>query len=148
MARPEEVKGVAAFRKAKTGKEMIRSWACQTPGRKTDELEEALSRMCEKRPDLIEHYAQKPLADLMDRGILNRKTREMLMIATLMAMGDAIGVVAHVQNAVAAGVTEEELWEVVAVVMYEYGKRSCAAGVMLQQGMEAVEKNGVKLYKP
>ena len=148
MARPEEVKSVEAFRKAKTGVEMIRSWASQTPGRKTGELEKIMELMCDKRLDLVEHYAQKPLADMMDRGILDRKTREMIMIGVLMGMGDGLGVVAHVQNAVAAGVTSEELWEVVAIVMYEAGKHSIGAGVMLTQGLEACEKNGVTLYKP
>ena len=148
MARPEEAKSVEAFRKAKTGVEMIRSWASQTPGRKTAELEKLLERMCDTRLDLFEHYAQKPLADMMDRGILDRKTREMIMIGVLMGMEDVTGVVAHVQNAVAAGVTEEELWEVVAIAMYEAGKHSLSAGAMLTQGLEACEKNGVTLYKP
>jgi alkylhydroperoxidase/carboxymuconolactone decarboxylase family protein YurZ len=148
MARPEEVKSVKAFRAAKTGDEMIRSWASQTPGRNTDGLVEAMRYVSEQRPELIKHYAQDPLADLMDRGILDRKTREMIMIGVLMERRDQLGVTAHVENALAGGVTEKELQEVAAIVIYEAGKCALAAMVMLDQALKTAKKDGVTLYKP
>ena len=148
MARPEESKAVKAFRAAKTGEEMIRSWASQTPGRNVDDLVKRLAYVSEKRPDLIKHYCQDPLADLMDRGILDRKTREMVMIAILMERKDDGGVAAHVQNALAGGVTEEELQEVAACVMYEAGKCSIRAMTLLSDALAIAKKNGVTLYKP
>ena len=148
MARPEEVKAVKAFRDAKTGEEMIRSWASQTPGRNVEGLVEAMKYVSEKRPDLIEHYAQRPLADLMDRGILDRKTREMVMIGILMERRDQLGVTAHVENALAGGVTEEELQEVAACVIYEAGKCALAAIVMLDVALQTAKKDGVTVYDP
>ena len=99
---------------------------------------------------LLKNYTQDPLADIMDRGILDRKTREIVFIAIQMVWPDAgIGVTAHVQNALAAGVTKEELMEVAACVVYEFGKR--AAGLtcmMLDQALKTAKANNVTLYKP
>ena len=150
MARPDEVKAVKAFRSAKTGEEIIRSWAYHTPGRKVDALVD-LMKVYSDDPKigfpLLKRYAQDPLADIMDRGIFDRKTRELIMIGILMTMDDSIGVSAHVQNALAAGATKEEFMEVCALVCYEIGKgamgRTC---VYIDQALKTASTNNVKLY--
>jgi len=147
MARPEEVKAVKAFKDAKTGEEMVRSWASQTPGRNMDGLVEAYKLFSERRPDIIETWAHRPLQEIMDRGTLDRKTRELCLIAILLTMESELGVAAHVQNAKAGGVTEEEMLEVAALVCYEWGKRgSLRTCRCLTEGFNRAE--GVTLYNP
>ncbi|MFC1929948.1 hypothetical protein ACFLW6_03705 [Chloroflexota bacterium] len=77
MARPEEVKAVEAFKRAKTGEEMVMSWAYQSPGRNIEPVVEAFRLLIDRRPDIIETWSHRPLQDIMDRGILDRKTRSL-----------------------------------------------------------------------
>ena len=111
MARPEEAKAVQAFKEAKTGEEMVRSWGAQSPGREMDSLVDVYRLFIDNRPDIIETWAHRPLQEIMDRGILDRKTRELCFLAILLAWQRHYGVIAHVANAKAAGVTDEEILE-------------------------------------
>ncbi len=147
MARPEEAKAVQAFKDAKAGEEMVRSWGAQSPGREMDSLVDVYRLFIDNRPDIIETWAHRPLQEIMDRGILDRKTRELCFLAILLAWQRHYGVIAHVANAKAAGVTDEEILEVAALVCYEAGK--CASSNCSLSLTEAFKKaENVTLYEP
>lgn len=147
MARPEEAKGVKAFKNAKTPKEMVYSWASQSPGRPMEKQWEVISTFAEKAPWILEYYAQRGLENVMDRGVLDRKTRELIMIGMLLVLKDGDGVGAHVANAKAAGVTEEELAAVAEIACYEASKTMCMSTLVnLKKAWEYAKD--VTLYKP
>lgn len=153
MARPEEIKGVKAFRDAKTGEEMIRAWAFQTPGRNVEQLVELFKFYTEDSDiglPMFKRYAHDTLTEIMDRGILDRKTRELVFIAIQLVWPDAgVGVTAHVQNALAGGVTKEEIMEVAACVCYEVGKRTVGyTCINLGEAFKVAKANNVRLYDP
>jgi alkylhydroperoxidase/carboxymuconolactone decarboxylase family protein YurZ len=138
MARPEEAKAVRAFREARTPREKVYSWGSQTPGRDMEGLYQALELFADKAPWLIDSYAHNPLADIMDRGILDRKTRELVLIGMMLVMREPGGVVAHVANGLAAGLTEEEIIAVAECACYEGGKPMVVAcSEMLTQAFAA-----------
>ena len=83
----------------------------------------------------------------MDRGILDRKTRELIMIGMLLVMKDFDGVQAHVANAKAAGVTEEEFAAVIEIACYEASKTQCIAALVAMQRAWEYSKD-VTLYEP
>jgi len=147
VARPEEAKALQAFKDAKTPKEMVNSWASQTPGRPMEGQWEAIAPLAEKAPWILEYYAQRGLEKIMDRGVLDRKTRELIMIGMLMLMNDPYGVSAHVANAKAAGVTEEEVAAVAEIACYEASKVMCMNVHMQMKQAYDYAKN-VTLYKP
>ncbi|MFC1929691.1 carboxymuconolactone decarboxylase family protein [Chloroflexota bacterium] len=147
MARPEEAKAVKAFKDAKTAEEMVRSWASQSPGRDIEPVVQACRYFIDKRPDLIERYAHRGLQEIMDRGTLDRKTRELVFIAILLQMESELGLVAHVANAKAAGATEEEICEVAAIVCYEAGKHTSVISSKIV-GNAMQKTANVKIYKP
>ncbi len=147
MARPEEAKAVQAFKEAKTAKEMVYSWASQSPGRPMDKMWESIAPCAEKAPWMIEHYAHRGLQDLMDRGVLDRKTRELVFIGMLMVMNEPQGVAAHIANAKAAGVTEEEILAVAEMACYEAGK--CMVMSVLASVKDGYEySKNVTTYEP
>jgi len=147
MARPEEAKAVEAFKKAKKPKEMVDSWASQTPGRPMERQWEIISTFAEKAPWILEYYAQRGLQNIMDRGVLDRKTRELIMIGMLMVLKDSDGIAAHVANAKAAGVTEEELAAVAEIACYEASKTMCIS-VLVNLKKSWEYSKDVTLYKP
>ena len=144
--RKDEKKVMDAFRNGKEGADIIRSWVAGTPGAKTDHLEAALDRMLKKRPEFLHYYANEPYAAFIERGVLDRKTRELVMLGVLMALEDALGVDLHVSMGLGAGATEEEMWEVAAIVVYERTKKAIGSHVMLSMGLDTAEKNEVKKY--
>lgn len=146
MARLEETQAVKAFRDAKTAKEKIYSWGSQSPGRDMGGLYQVLKLFADKAPWIIENYAHKPLADIMDRGVLDRKTRELIFIAMMIVMREPAGVVAHVANGLAAGLTEEEIIAVGELACYEGGKiMAVACSEMLTNAFEACKD--IKVYE-
>jgi alkylhydroperoxidase/carboxymuconolactone decarboxylase family protein YurZ len=147
MARPEEAKAVQAFRDAKTPKEMVYSWAAQSPGRSVDKMWESIAPYAEKAPWMVEQYAHRGLRDLMDRGVLDRKTRELVFIGMLMVMKEPQGVAAHIANAKAAGVTEKEILAVAEMACYEAGK--CMVMSVLASVKDGYEySKDVTIYQP
>ncbi len=147
MARPEEAKAVKIFKDAKTPKEMVESWASQTPGRPMGKQWEVISTFAEKAPWILEYYAQRGLENIMDRGVLDRKTRELVMIGMLLVMKDIDGVAAHVANAKAAGVTEEEFAAVIEIACYEASKTQCMSALVAMKNAWEYAKD-VKTYEP
>jgi len=147
MARPEEAKAVEVFKKAKTPKEMVDSWAAQTPGRPMERQWDIISTFAEKAPWILEYYAQRGLQNIMDRGVLDRKTRELIMIGMLMVLKDSDGIAAHVANAKAAGMTEEELAAVAEIACYEASKTMCIS-VLVNLKKSWEYSKDVTMYKP
>lgn len=147
MARTEELQAVKAFRDAKTAKQKIYSWGSQTPGRDMEGLYRALELFADRAPWIIDNYAHDPLADIMDRGVLDRKSREMIFIAMMLVMREPAGVIAHVANGLAAGLTEEEIIAIAECVCYEGGKcMAVACSEMLTNAFEACKE--VTVYVP
>ncbi|MBT7951228.1 MAG: carboxymuconolactone decarboxylase family protein [Gammaproteobacteria bacterium] len=147
MARPEEAQAVKTFREAKTGKEKVHSWGAQSPGRNMDGLYQTLELFADKAPWIIDNYAHDPLADIMDRGVLDRKSREMIFIGMMLVMREPGGVVAHVANGLAAGLTKEEIIAIAELACYEGGKvMAVACSDMLSQAFEACKD--VTVYEP
>lgn len=147
MARPEEARGVQKFEEAKTAEEKIRAWGCQSPGRDMDRVVESWRLYIDRKPEIIESFAHKPLWEIMDRGILDRKSRELIMLALMMQIGTVNGTVGHVANAKAAGITEEEIMEVAAIVCYEGCKDAAAKTCALLT--EAFKRTAnVTVYRP
>jgi alkylhydroperoxidase/carboxymuconolactone decarboxylase family protein YurZ len=147
MARAEETRAVKAFREAKTAKEKVYSWASQSPGRNMEGLYQTLELFADKAPWIIDNYAHDPLADIMDRGVLDRKSREMIFIGMMLVMREPGGVIAHVANGLAAGLTQEEIIAIAELAAYEGGKcMAVACSDMLSQAFEACKD--VTVYEP
>lgn len=146
MARPEEARAVKAFRDAKTGKEKVYSWGSQSPGRDMEGLYQVLKLFADKAPWLIDTYAHDPLADIMDRGVLDRRTRELVFIGMMLMVKDHGGVTAHVANGLAAGLSEEEIIAVAECACYEGGKPMVVACSQMLTNAFAACKN-VSVYQ-
>ena len=105
MPRPEEVEVVAAMKAAKTGEEILASWAKQRPGYNPgDKGDPSLDFWVKRRPDMLHTYAQNQLTGLLDRGILDPKTRYLLLVGLYMMNDHYDGVMPQACNAKAGGV--------------------------------------------
>jgi alkylhydroperoxidase/carboxymuconolactone decarboxylase family protein YurZ len=147
MARPEEAKAVQQFKKAKTPKEMVYSWASQTPGRPIDREWEAIGPIAEKAPHIVEYYAHRGLEQMMDRGVLDRKTRELVFIGMMFMLNEQPGAAAHIANAKAGGVTDEEILAVGEIATYVGAKVTTMRVLTSIKNANDYAKN-VTLYKP
>ena len=76
---------------------------------------------------MLHTYAQNQLTGLLDRGILDPKTRYLLLVGLYMMNNHWDGVLPQACNAKAAGATDEELMEVAFCVLL-LGGQSQAAG--------------------
>lgn len=121
MARPEEEKVVKAMKEAKTAEEMIKSWASQRPGFVPPAVNE-LDLYIRRKPEMISTYAHNQLTQLIERGILDPKTRYLIIIACYIMLDHWQGILPQCCNAKAAGATEEEIMEVAFITCYAVGK--------------------------
>ena len=119
MARPEDEKIVKAMKEAKTAREMVLSWGTQAPGRDMQRSLDAFKLFVDRKPEMIETFAKNPLTQVIDRGILDRKTRCLVLLGIVMAMESKSGIIPQYNNAKAAGCTEEEVMEVAFLVTYQ-----------------------------
>jgi alkylhydroperoxidase/carboxymuconolactone decarboxylase family protein YurZ len=71
---------------------------------------------------MLHTYAQNQLTGLLDRGILDPKTRYLLLVGLYMMNSHWEGVLPQACNARAAGASDEELMEVAFCVCYSVGK--------------------------
>ena len=126
MARKEETNAVKVMKEAKTAEEMVRSWGAQTPGRDMERTLELFKLYVERKPEMIRVFCHTPTMEPTDRGIMDRKTRELVLLGILMAIGSKEGILAHIANGRAAGCTEEEMLEVAYLAAYQAGKTSVA----------------------
>ena len=125
MARPEEEHIVKAMKKAKTGEEMMKSWYTQRPGASEAGAEAQATPLhfwAKRKPEMISTYAHNQLMQLLDRGILEPKTRYLIILACYMMEGCWRGILPQMCNAKAAGATEEEIMETAFLACYAVSK--------------------------
>ena len=86
MPRPEEVEVVKAMKAAKTGEEILASWAMQRPGYKPGAKGDPTPGLLgpQQGPEMLHTFAQNQLSQLLDRGILDPKTRYLLLVGLYM----------------------------------------------------------------
>ena len=118
MARPEELDIVKAMKEAKTAREMVMSWGTQAPGRNMERTLKAFQLWVDRKPEMMEVFAQIPLSRVIDRGILDGKTRSLVLLGMTMAMGSKEGVITQCANAKGAGCSEEEIMEIAHLACY------------------------------
>ena len=115
MVRPQEVKVLKAMKEAKTAEEMTRSWMTQRPdyaGSPSGGFDFYIKR----KPEMVSTYAHNQLTQMIERGILDPKTRYLVILACYMMANHWEGLLPQCCNAKAAGATEEEILEVFRVV--------------------------------
>jgi alkylhydroperoxidase/carboxymuconolactone decarboxylase family protein YurZ len=123
MPRPEEVEVVKAMKAAKTGEEILASWAMQRPGYVPGAGgDPTLDFWVHNKVEMLHTFAQNQLSQLLDRGILDPKTRYLLLVGLYMMTNHWDGVLPQACNAKAAGATDEEIMEVAFCVCYSVGK--------------------------
>ena len=117
----EATKKMAA---AKTGKEILDSWAALNPtGTEIPQgTWEQFGIFAEKAPQILDFYCHRPLAWAMENGVLDAKTRELILVALCTVREEGQGLVFHVPAALGVGCTEEEVLEAVHLGCYEFGK--------------------------
>lgn len=146
MPRPEEVEVVAAMKAAKTGEEILASWAKQRPGYGKPPDDPTLDFWVENKPEMLFTFAQNQLTQLLDRGILDPKTRYLILVACYMTNNHWDGVLPQACNAKAAGATDEEIMEVAFCVCYSMGKAkmqesgACLAKIFASPTFQSIEK--------
>lgn len=118
MARPEESDIAKAMKEAKTARDMVLSWGTQAPGRDMERSLKVFQLWLERKPEMIDVFAQNILWRVIDRGILDGKTRSLVLLGIVMAMGSKEGVIAQCANAKGAGCTEEEIMEIAYLACY------------------------------
>jgi alkylhydroperoxidase/carboxymuconolactone decarboxylase family protein YurZ len=147
MARKEEAKSVQAFKNAKTPKEMVYAWASQTPGRPIEKEWAAIESVANRMPDIFEYYTHRGLEKMMDKGTLDRKTRELVFIGIMLALNEQPGMAAHVANARAGGVTDEEIMAVAEIAAYA-GSKVAMMRAMFSLKNAFEHAKDVTVYKP
>jgi 4-carboxymuconolactone decarboxylase len=126
---------------AKTGREMLESWQELVGDGDIDDIKQVFNIFAEKMPSMLARFTQEPLVESMARGALDPKTRELVLLGMLAAMQCGPGIVFHVQGAVHAGATEEEILEVMFLSAYEHAKvQTAAIGQSLEEGLKRARK--------
>jgi alkylhydroperoxidase/carboxymuconolactone decarboxylase family protein YurZ len=122
MVIKEDAEVLKAMKAAKTGEEMVLSWMSQAPGRDKKKDLESLRLFIEKKPEMIQAYAHNQLTQITDRGILDRKTRYLVIIGIYISQRHWRGLLPQCCNARAAGATDEEILEVAFLANYGASK--------------------------
>ena len=145
MARPEEAKWVQKMREG-TWKDKMFAWGFQTPGRDMQRSLQTWGFWIDKKPEIFEALHTQ-YEEIVDRGIFDRVTRELMLLSAGMGKeGLTSGIISHWQNAKAAGVTEEVMYELGAIAAYMAERRAAASiGAALSEVFN--ESSGDKLWK-
>jgi len=125
VVRKGEEKVAKAMKEAKTAEEMVSSWYTQRPGCKGGPITgepDPLELYKKRKPEMVYTYAHNQLTQLVERGILDPKTRYLIILGCYMIAEHWRGVPWQVCNAKAAGATEEEIMEVAHIVCYAVSK--------------------------
>lgn len=122
MARPEDVQVAKAMKEAKTARDMVLSWATQRPGASMEGGLNGLRLYLERKPEMVETFAHNQLTQVIDRGILDGKTRYLVILGIYMALRHWRGMSPQCCNAKAAGCTDEEIMEVAFLAAYGVSK--------------------------
>ena len=137
MVRPEEEKVLKAMKEAKTAEEMTRSWMAQRPGYEGSPSG-GFDFYIKRKPEMISTFAHNQLTQMVDRGILDPKTRYLVILACYLMVEHWDGVFPQCCNAKAAGATEEEIMEVAFLTCYATGKSKMVdTGLALGKAFES-----------
>jgi AhpD family alkylhydroperoxidase len=137
MTSEREIKQAEALRNAKTGQEMLDSWQTLVGDGNIDDIKQVFQVYADKMPELLSFYTQQPLAASVERGTLDPKTRELVLVGMLAAMQCGPGVVFHIQGAIHEGASEEEIMEVIFLSSYQHGKVQAASlGQSVEEGLK------------
>ncbi len=136
MTSEREKQQAEAIRNAGSGQAMLDSWQTLVGDGDIDDNKKVFQVYADKMPELLSYYTQQPLASSLDRGVLEPKTRELILVGMLAAMQCGPGVVFHIQGAIHEGATEEEIMEVIFLSSYQHGKVQAAAmGQSVEEGL-------------
>ncbi len=149
MVRAEEVHVLKAMKEARTALEMKKSWHAQRPGYKDPPGASELDLYTQRKPEMVHTFAHNALTQLVDRGILDPKTRYLVISACYMMQGQWGGLLKMLSNAKAAGATEEEMMEVAFIACYSVSKHMLVGtGGALQKVFENPIFQNIKPQQP
>ncbi|HPD60801.1 MAG TPA: carboxymuconolactone decarboxylase family protein [Thermodesulfobacteriota bacterium] len=132
---------MVSIKNAKTGQEMVDSWQELVGNGDIEDIKQAFQVYVEKMPDILKNFTNQPLLESLERKALDPKTRELVLVGMLAAMQCGPGLIFHIQGAVHAGATEEEIMEVIYLSCYEQGKVHAAAlGQSIAEGLKRAAK--------
>lgn len=130
-----------SMKKARTAREMLDSWQELVGNGDIDDIKGVFQVFAERMPSMVRTFTHAPLVESMERDVLDPKTRELVLLGMLAAMQCGPGVVFHVQGALHAGASEDEIMEVMFLSAYEQAKVQAAAmGMSLAEGFKRAAK--------
>lgn len=130
-----------AMKDAKSGQEILDSWQNLVGDGDIEDIKQAFGVFAEKMPEILMNFTQRPLVESLERGALDPKTRELVLVGMLAAMECGPGLVFHIQGAVKEGATEKEIMEVIFLSAYEHCKVNVAAlGEGVAEGLRRAAK--------
>jgi len=104
--------------------------------------ERILNLLKDISPDMAKLVIEFPYGDIYSRPGLDIKTRELITIASLTTLGHARDQLkAHVNNALNAGCTKEEIIEVIMQMSIYAGFPACLNGLFATK--EVLEEKGI-----
>jgi AhpD family alkylhydroperoxidase len=125
-----------SMKDAKTGQEMLDSWQELVGTGNIEDIKKVFQVYADKMPEVIKTFCHQPLVESMERGVLDPKTRELVLIGMLAVMQCGPGVIFHIMGAIKEGATEEEIMEVIFLSCYEHCKVNAAAlGESVAEGL-------------
>ena len=125
-----------SMKDAKTGQEMLDSWQELVGDGDIEDIKQVFQVYADKMPEILKTFTNQPIMESVDRGVLDPKTRELVLVGMLAAMQCGPGLIFHIQGAVKEGATEEEIMEVIYLSAYEHGKVNVASlGEGLAEGL-------------
>lgn len=122
MTRPDEMEVVKAMKQASTAREKVLSWGTQRPASGVESALHALRAYLDRKPEMIETFAHNQLTQTTERGILDKKTRYLVLLGIYMSLRHWQGINAQCCNARSAGCSEEEILEVAFLANYGASK--------------------------
>ncbi len=136
------------LRKAKTVEEMLEAFGAALPGMDEETVKDVLKRnrasfsvFVERKPHMWEEYAHEPFYHMVDRGVLDPKTRELVSAGIMMALHRRGGAIFHMLSALCNGATEEEIMEVAFLTCYVLPKiQMSATNDILAEGFRIASK--------
>jgi len=130
-----------SMKDAKTGQEMLDSWQNLVGDGDIEDIKKAFAVYAEKLPDILKNFTNQPLLESLERGALDAKTRELVLVGILAVMNCGPGLIFHIQGAVHAGANEAEIMETIYLSAYEAAKVNVAnIGMDVAEGFRRAEK--------
>lgn len=143
MSSEKQKQQAKALGGAKSGQEMLDSWQTLVGNGDIEDIKKVFQVYADKMPELLDYYTQQPLASSLERGVLDPKTRELVLVGMLAAMQCGPGLVFHIQGAIHEGATEAEIMEVIFLASYQHGKVQAASiGMSVEEGLKRAAAMG------